>query len=143
MSSLNISSLHEKINENNLKSYKIYDNVLKKLHRKIKYHADLKKTYCFFKIPGFIIGVPLYNIDKLKDYILISLDKDCFQYIYIEPNWIFISWEIKNKNNLLTLKNKKIKKDYKLIDEYKPSGNFIYNNYDITSMKEKMDYIGK
>jgi len=103
MSSLNISSLHEKINENNLKSYKIYDNVLKKLHRKIKYHADLKKTYCFFKIPGFIIGVPLYNIDKLKDYILISLDKDCFQYIYIEPNWIFISWEIKNKNNLLTL----------------------------------------
>tara|TARA_Y100000817_G_C16847648_1_gene540706 strand:- start:1529 stop:1963 length:435 start_codon:yes stop_codon:yes gene_type:complete len=143
MSSLNINSLYQKMNENNIKRYKVFDDILKKLHHKIKYHANLEKTFCFFKIPGFIIGVPLYDIDDLKNYILKSLDNDGFKYIYIEPNWLFISWEIKNKKKIQKPKAKKTKEDYKLIDEYKPSGNFIYNNFDITSMKEKMDHIKK
>tara|TARA_B100001123_G_C15321236_1_gene1027982 strand:- start:1363 stop:1797 length:435 start_codon:yes stop_codon:yes gene_type:complete len=143
MSSLNIDSLYEKMNENNMKRYGIFDDILKQLHRKIRYHASLEKMYCFFKIPEFIIGVPLYKIDDLRNYIFMSLEKDNFQYIYIDPNWLFISWE--KRKNIPTTKNNKKKGigNYKLIDEYKPSGKFIYNDYDISSMKQKMDYINK
>ena len=131
------------MNENNLRRYKIFDNILKKLHKKMKYHAGLERTFCFFQIPEFIIGVPLYNIDELREYIFKSLDNDGFNYIYMEPNWLFISWEKKNKRNLSLPKAKKTKGDYKLIDEYKPSGSFISNSYDISSIKQKIDDMNK
>tara|TARA_B100000519_G_C14141252_1_gene389932 strand:- start:32 stop:433 length:402 start_codon:yes stop_codon:yes gene_type:complete len=128
--------------EKNIKRYEKFDDVLKKIHNRIKYNARIEKTFCFFQIPEFIIGVPLYNIDDLKKYLIDSLQKDGFQLIYIDPNWLFITWELKNKKQPLQRKVKRNKKkeDYKLIDEYKPSGNFAtYNEYDLTSMKEKMN----
>ena len=142
MSSLNINNLYETMYERNLKRYEKFDGILQKIHNRIKYNAGKEKTYCFFQIPEFIIGTPLYNIEDLKRYIIESLKKDGFQLMYIDPNWLFIAWELKTKNKPSRRKNAKNKKkeDYKLIDEYKPSGNFTnYNEYDLTSMKHKMN----
>tara|TARA_B100000686_G_scaffold322779_1_gene376910 strand:- start:1641 stop:2036 length:396 start_codon:yes stop_codon:yes gene_type:complete len=126
--------------ERNIKRYEKFDGVLKKIHNRIKYQARLEKTFCFFQIPEFIIGVPLYNIEDLKQYLINSLKKDGFQLIYINPNWLFITWELKGKKQQNSTKKKKIGNEYKLIDEYKPSGNFAtYNEYDLTSMKQKMN----
>tara|TARA_Y100000590_G_scaffold425594_1_gene533766 strand:- start:14093 stop:14536 length:444 start_codon:yes stop_codon:yes gene_type:complete len=144
MSSLNINNLYETIWEKNMKRYEKFDGILKKIHNRIKYNARLEKTYCFFQIPEFIIGVPLYNIEDLKRYLIELLKKDGFQLIYIDPNWLFITWELKGKkqpsqSRVKKNKNKK-KEEYRLIDEYKPSGNFAtYNDYDLTSMKQKMN----
>ena len=139
MSSLNINNLYETMWEKNIKRYEKFDGVLQKLHNRIKYNARMERTHCFFQIPEFIIGTPLYNIEDLKKYLMHSLKKDGFQYIYIDPNWLFITWEVKGRKQV-TRKKKKVKKgDYRLIDEYKPSGNFAtYNEYDLTSMKHKM-----
>lgn len=136
MSSLNINNLYDKINERNTKRIEKFDNILKKVHARIIYNANLEKTYCFFQIPEFIIGVPLYNVNDLKQYILSSLKKNGFKLIYIDPNWLFIGWDL---NSIKKPKEKKIskKQDYKLIDEYKPSGNFIYNNNDLTLIEQK------
>tara|TARA_A100001015_G_C14974281_1_gene706530 strand:+ start:582 stop:1010 length:429 start_codon:yes stop_codon:yes gene_type:complete len=139
MSSLNINSLYETMYEKNLKRYQKFDDILKKLHNRIKYHAKNEKTYCFFQIPEFIIGVPLYNTDDLKEYLIKSLQKDGFKYMYIEPNWLFVSWELKKSKNISSPKNKKKdQNNYKLIDEYKPSGN-LYNEYDMSNMRQKMN----
>ena len=140
MSSLNINSLYETMYEKNIKRYEKFDNILQKIHNRIKYNAKNEKTYCFFQIPEFIIGVPLYNIEDLKEYLMTSLQKDGFKYMYIDPNWLFISWELKNKKKINPQKPKK-KKDqgnYKLIDEYKPAGD-LYNEYDMSSMRQKMN----
>ena len=136
MSSLNINNLYDKINERNTKRIEKFDNILKKVHARIIYNANLEKTYCCFQIPEFIIGVPLYNVNDLKQYILSSLKKNGFKLIYIDPNWLFIGWDL---NSIKKPKEKKIskKQDYKLIDEYKPSGNFIYNNNDLTLIEQK------
>ena len=141
MSSLNINNLYETMWEKNIKRYEKFDEILKKLHNRIKYNAKLEKTYCFFHIPQFIIGVPLYNIEDLKKYLFQSLQKDGFKYMYIEPNWLFISWEVKKSKHIpKRVKKEKKKGNYKLIDEYKPSGEFVvYNDYDISSMKQQMD----
>jgi hypothetical protein len=141
MSSLNINSLYETMYSRNIKRYEKFDEILKKLHNRIKYHASNEKTYCFFQIPEFIIGVPLYNINDLKEYLIKSLQKDGFKYIYVEPNWLFVTWEIKSKKNMNNKKNIKKEKqngEYKLIDEYKPSGN-LYTDYDMGTIREKMN----
>ena len=86
MSSLNINTLYATMYGRNIKRYQKFDDILKRLHNRIKYHAINEKTYCFFQIPEFIIGVPLYNINDLKEYLIKSLQKDGFEYMYIEPN---------------------------------------------------------
>ena len=140
MSSLNINNLYETMWERNMKRYEKFDGILKKIHNRIKYNARNEKTYCFFQIPEFIIGIPLYNIEDLKKYLMESLRKDGFQLMYIDPNWLFIAWEIKGKKQPTRKKKEKKKGDYKLVDEYKPSGNFAnYNEYDLTSMRQKMN----
>ena len=141
MSSLNINSLYETIYERNLKRYEKFDDILRKLHNRIKYNAKNEKTFCFFQIPEFIIGVPLYDIEDLKEYLMKALQKDGFQYMYIDPNWLFVTWELKNTKKIPSPKSKKKKEkegEYKLIDEYKPSGN-LYNEYDMSSMRQKMN----
>ena len=132
MSSLNINSLYETMYGRNIKRYEKFDDILKKIHNRIKYNAKNEKTFCFFQIPEFIIGVPLYNIEDLKEYLIKSLQKDGFEYIYIDPNWLFITWELKKNKKISSnnkLKKKKNNGEYKLIDEYKPNGT-LYNEYD-------------
>lgn len=141
MSSLNINSLYETMYGRNIKRYEKFDDILKKIHNRIKYNAKNEKTFCFFQIPEFIIGVPLYNIEDLKEYLIKSLQKDGFEYIYIDPNWLFITWELKKNKKISSnnkLKKKKNNGEYKLIDEYKPNGT-LYNEYDMTAMRQKMN----
>jgi len=137
MSSLNINELHGSIHRRKVKRLELYNSILEKIHHRIKYNADLEKTYCFYNIPGFIIGVPLYDIKELTTYIITALQKNGFKILYIDPNWLFISWSIEEAP---TKQNKKVKKDttnYKMVEEYKPSGQFVYNDYDLSSIKEK------
>jgi len=143
MSSLSINDLYETINEKNMKRIKHFDDVLKKIHNRIKYNARLEKTFCFYQVPEMILGVPLYNILDLREYISNSLKKDGFKYMYIDPNWFFISWEVKSnkKKSVIQKQKPKNQQNYKLIDEYKPSGNLIYNQNDLLSMKDKMSNI--
>ena len=138
MSSLDINNLYDKINQRNGKRLEKFDDILKKIHNRILYNANLEKTYCFFQIPEFIIGIPLYNVGDLKNYLITSLKKDRFNLIYVDPNWLFITWELNNiKKPKEKTKQIKQKGDYKLIDEYKPSGNFIYNEGDLRSIEQK------
>ena len=76
MSQLNMKELYSTINEKTLKRMEIYDDVLKKCHLRIKYNSTLERTYCFYQIPEFIIGVPLYDtngdgIVNILDVILV------------------------------------------------------------------------
>ena len=142
MSSLNINNLYETMYERNLKRYEKFDGILQKIHNRIKYNAGKEKTYCFFQIPEFIIGTPLYNIEDLKRYIIESLKKDGFQLMYIDPNWLFITWEYKKPKTYQPDKGKKDKKkNYKLTDDYKPTG-IVYNENDLSSMKDKLKLSG-
>ena len=70
MSSLNINDLYEKINDKNMKRFEIFDSILQKIHLRIKYNAKLEKTFCFYSIPEFVIGTPLYNVNDLKNYLI-------------------------------------------------------------------------
>ena len=144
MSQIDMKQLYETINQKTLKKLETYDSILLKCHHRILYHSNLQRTYCFYQIPEFIIGVPIYSIDELKKYIINSLTKNGFKILYIEPNWLFIHWEVKPIKELSSLQkpnnnnnNKIIDNSYKSTDTYKPSGNFIYDNSSLMNMGNK------
>lgn len=144
MSQLNIKDLYSKMNEKNIKRMETYDDILIKCHNKIKYNSTLERTYCFYQIPEFIIGTPIYDITELRTYIINSLKKDGFEYLYVEPNWLFISWYNKsatslvNKNaeikNIKNLKNKNTK--YKSVDSIQNTG--VYDQSVLLGFSEKL-----
>ena len=70
MTSLNIGELYETINNKNKVRMEKFDMILQRIHSRIKYNSRLEKTYCFFQIPEFIIGVPLYNVSDLRNYLI-------------------------------------------------------------------------
>ena len=139
MSTLNINDLYDSINNKNFKRLKKFDDILLQIHRRIKYHADLEQTFCLYNIPEFIFGIPLYNVNDLKKYIINTLKKNGFKILYFHPNTIFISWDVENKikdkNNEKNKKNKN--NNFKLIDEYNPKGNFVYNETSLLNMRDK------
>jgi hypothetical protein len=137
MSSLDINRLYDTINQKNRKRLQMFDEILKKVHARILYNSKLEKTYCFYHIPEFIIGVPLYNIRDLKQYIMNSLKRNGFQLLYIDPNWLFISWEPKTIKKESKKQKKKEPSEYRMTEEYKPSGGFVYNAFDLSSIKDK------
>ena len=132
---MSMKDLYSTINGKNLKRMEIYDDVLKKCHHRIKYNSSLERTYCFFQVPEFIIGVPLYDITEMRNYVTNSLQKNVFELLYIEPNWLFIMWNIKGYKSIAkntTVKDNKVIGNYKSIDTYKPTG--IYDDATIMNM---------
>ena len=139
MTTLNINDLYDSINNKNFKRMKKFDDILIQIHRRIKYHAELEQTYCLYSIPEFIFGIPLYNINDLKKYIMDTLKKNGFKLMYFHPNTIFISWDVENKikNKDDSKKKKNNNKNFRLIDDYNPQGNFVYNQTALLNMRDK------
>jgi hypothetical protein len=141
MSQIDMKELYSTINAKTLRRMELYDSVLKKCHSRILYNSGLQRTYCFYQIPEFIIGVPLYDVVELRQYIMNSLKTNGFELLYIEPNWLFIQWNVKGaksltKNNNPSKSNNQ-NNQYKSTDTYKPSGSFIYDDKSLMNMTDK------
>ena len=144
MSQLKMHDLFEKSNQKQLKRMEIYDDVLVRCHKRIRYNSQLERTYCFYQIPEFILGVPLYNINEMKEYIINSLKKNGFQIMYIDPNWVFINWghqsgmkKLVNKTLKKEIKEQNDNKKFKSIDNYKPTGS-IYDESTLLGLSGKL-----
>ena len=140
MSQIDMKELHATINKQTLKRMELYDSILKKCHSRILYNSNLQRTYCFYQIPEFVIGTPLYDVLELRNYIMNSLKTNGFEILYIEPNWLFIYWNVKGAKSLI--KNTNITKQvnnnqYKSTDTNKPTCNFIYDDSSLMNMADK------
>ena len=139
MSQIDMKELYSTINQKTLRRMELYDSILKRCHSRILYNSGLQRTYCFYQIPEFVIGVPLYDIIELRNYVMNSLKTNGFEILYIEPNWLFIYWNVKGAKSLIknTDVTKKINTQYKSTDTYKPLGNFIYDDSSLMNMADK------
>ena len=139
MSQIDMKELHATINKQTLKRMELYDSILKKCHSRILYNSGLQRTYCFYQIPEFVIGTPLYDVLELRNYIMNSLKTNGFEILYIEPNWLFIYWNVKVAKSLIKNTNitKQVNNQYKSTDTYKPTGNFIYDDSSLMNMADK------
>ena len=140
MSMLNIDDLNNTLKEKEDKQNKIYDEILKKCHHKIKKTSETStEGFCFYVIPEYIYGFPLYNYKGCVIYLFKTLTKNGFEVKYTHPNLLFISWIGKsNPQNYKTIEKKN--NGYRSIEEYKPSGNIIYNKT-INCLSNKLDIL--
>jgi len=139
MSQIDMKELYSTINQKTLKRMELYDSILKKCHSRILYNSGLQRTYCFYQIPEFVIGTPLYDISELRNYVMNSLKTNGFEILYVEPNWLFIYWNVKGAKSLTKNTNvsKQVNNQYKSTDTYKPSGNLIYDDSSLMNMADK------
>lgn len=136
MSIININELHEKQRLKNNNKLQFYNIILKKCSNRMKFVSEKSQSCCFFEIPEFVFGVPLFNSDECVRYIIKELMKEGYMVIYTHPNLLYISWDIeytqkkKSKDNFLQISNNNYQKNnednqFKLISDYKPSGKFL------------------
>ena len=141
---INIDELHN-INTRRLKNrLKIYDDVLKKCHIKIKKTAHTPKgsTFCFYIMPNYVFGIPLYDLNHCIIYLVKKLSENGFYVAYTHPNLLYISWFNRNNSIEYNNKDKDIKKEenYKKINTFKTK-NFIYNNSSLNSLNKKTNQL--
>lgn len=141
---INIDELHAKRTNRKNNRKKSYEEVLRRCHHRIKLTSETEEyCFCFYTIPNYIYGIPLYDQTECILYIINNLIENGFDVKYTHPNLIYISWlnksnknsknkMIKNSNNLIEEKPK-----YKQITDYKPSGNFIYSKESIDLLSNK------
>ena len=144
MSMININELFTDQTQKEKHKEEIYDNVLKNCHNKIRRAVKISpyNNFCFYIIPKFIYGVPLYNIDKCINYLVVYLTKNGFQINYTHPNLLLISW-IKPKETSKSLDPLFNKSNIKSINDYKPSGTLIYNNNYLSDLNKKKNLLLK
>ena len=142
MSQLDMNSLFETTTKKNLARLETYDKILKQCHTRIKQYSKSEMTTCFFAIPEFIIGVPLFDISELRTYMINSLEKNGFKIMYLHPNWLMVDWTEKKKKiqslqKTMVSKPPSKKHDYKPIEEYTPTGSFVYGQSSMSSLEDK------
>jgi hypothetical protein len=139
MSSLNINSLFEEMDQKVLNRLKMFDDILVQIHNKIKYQSKNKTFFCTHQIPEFLIGKPLYRVEDLRKYLIDSLKRDKFDVLYMHPNLLFISWERKtnNKRSIKKVNNNNSNNTFKKIDDYNPTGNLLYNDNILSNINNK------
>jgi hypothetical protein len=94
MSVIDISNLHLELQDRHAKQNRIYEQVFRRVVDKIKYtNSQSPACQCLYTLPAFMFGVPLYEINACRDYILSRLSDHYFYTSYMPPNIIYINWQ--------------------------------------------------
>ena len=91
---LNIDELYEKKRQQDLNKLALFNKILNRIHVKIKTISRQKidEQFCWFLVPEIIIGVPKYDQGACIAYLIDKLKLNGFNFRYIHPNMLFISW---------------------------------------------------
>ena len=107
---VNLDDLFIRTREMQVNRIKIYQNILNRAHKKIKYTSRQKHNdhFCFYIVPEFLVGVPTYDIATCISYLVEQLTTNGFIVKYTHPNLLFISW----KHYIPSYERMNIKKKY-------------------------------
>ena len=92
--SYSLQDIYKNQREREKQRMKIYENILSKCYKKIKEMSLHEEKICFFPLPEYIPGQPIYNMTECVQYILNSLHDSGFHARYVNPFMIFISWSV-------------------------------------------------
>ena len=146
---LNASDIIQQQKLQNKRKKKVYKKVLEKCYNRIRFAAKKNTEWCFFTVPNYIVGSPIYDVNACIIYVIKQLESGGFLVKYTHPNLIYISWnkpkpQVNNYKQIKYFDNQQ-KKTYKPINQYKPNGNFItpYDNKKIDDLDKKINFLFK
>ena len=144
---INLDDLYQRKNEVEHNRTKIYQKILGRVHTKIKLTSRQKinEQFCFFIVPEFLVGVPMFDSSTCTAYVIDKLMENGFMVKYTHPNMLFVSWQhyIDKKKRLLYKKThgisingfgEQLKKDDK---KNNPNSLIISNSIGIKKKDEK------
>ena len=77
----------------------VYKNILKRIYNKIKL-ANKLNNYCYYVIPNFVLGMPLFDVNKCSDFIYEVLVQKGFKVTRMKFNHFMIYWgHVDSQNN--------------------------------------------
>jgi hypothetical protein len=123
----NVQDIHKKQKEKENSRINIYKSITSRCFKKIKETSLNEETFCFFNIPEYIPGLPLYNMTECVMFILNILREKGFNARYCDKYVIYISWNLP-KPNLKLLESPSCIEKKNVVDElnlkYKPIENY-------------------
>ena len=128
-----VTEIHKKQKEKEKSRIKIYESILARCFKKIKETSLNEETFCFFRLPEYIPGLPIYNMTECVIFLLNLLHEKGFSARYIDGFIIYISWNLPKSSFKLIENQKEDKKTiidslnlkYKPIENYSAFSNFI------------------
>jgi len=69
-----------------------FNELLTECHNKIKVFGENGRLFCFYTVPEFRFGKPMFNLQNCVSWIIKSLRDDDFKVIQITKNILYISW---------------------------------------------------
>ena len=130
-----VTEIHKRQKEREKNRIKIYEAITSRCFKKIKEVSLNEGTFCFYILPEYIPGYPIYNMTECVVFLLNVLKEKGFNSRYCDNLTIYISWNIPKPN--LKLLNQPIqiieKKNaidglnlkYKPIENYSAFSNFL------------------
>ncbi len=151
---INIEELHREQDRKEQNKSEIFLTILEKVHQKIKFTSQVSKDkFCFFSVPTYVYGLPLFDINSCIIYLTKTLTDNGFDIKYTHPNLLLISWLQKpqkqtninnnetNYNGMNTMQKledvRRRALEYRPTTEYQPSNNFVYDSNSLNTLKEK------
>lgn len=91
---LNVKDVLEVQAKKQSKRSESFDHILDKCHKTIKRSIEIIRNnqHCFFEVPEFLIGYPLYDLNECIQYIVQKLTDNGFYVKYFFPRVLYISW---------------------------------------------------
>jgi hypothetical protein len=105
--SYSVQEIQKKQFEKDKMRTKIYEKISEKCFNKIKETSNNEVNYCFFQIPEYIPGYPIFNMTDCVMYLLEILYKKGFKAKYCDKYLIYISWNV-NKPKFKLIENNKV-----------------------------------
>lgn len=84
--------VHKKQDSNRIQ---IFREIYRKCLAKMKHtNNSLRRMECNFQVPTFVWGIPIYDYEELKEYILFKLNENGLSHCYfIDSTTLYMSWK--------------------------------------------------
>lgn len=110
MKQLNVQQLGVLMQARMQRRHQCFDKVVELCFTHIKRFAEKNTTFCFYEVPDFLIGYPLYDLNDCINYIIEKLQSNDFLVKYFFPRILYISW------NVNEIKEEKLKASLSLLN---------------------------
>lgn len=94
MKMLNIMDIHRAMNERKNRMNECFDKVLERCHRKIVQCSQQQLLTCFYEVPEYMFGFPIYDLNECITYVMEALKSNGFLAHYYFPKYIYVSWNL-------------------------------------------------
>lgn len=102
LNTINMEYLQKKHSVKVRNKLEIFNKILGRCYHRIDIASDANQTFCFFPIPEYIYGFPIYNIKACAAFLIKKLIANGFHVKFFKPNVLYVYWYYRSSINCIT-----------------------------------------